>query len=299
MKKKGSKKKHKFLKGCLGIFLIVIVAFLTFILWPISSDDSILLSENFDNNDNNWPLGDYGSIENGQLILSEGDISVLPTDIQFVNGRIKASLSFNSGDPAGSYGFIFRDVDDDNYNFFLINSNSEFLASIQKNGEIINDKTSFITPNSTNELIVELFGNLIRVYANGTQIAESYIDNPMAGTFSLYSSGESVIIFDDLEITDFDKKSGNITGSVIIEGDTLSAADVIAWQVVDPETLEVAEIAKTITDEKGNYSFYLPDDSSYFIESGTPDKNFMSDRYTDLQITDSGLDLDITIREVK
>ncbi|RKX83239.1 MAG: hypothetical protein DRP58_09105 [Spirochaetes bacterium] len=299
MKKKDSKKKNKFLRGCLGIFLIVIVAFIAFILWPVSEDSSIILSDTFNNNDNNWPLGDYGSIENGQLILSEGDISVLPADIQLVNGRIKASLTYISGDQAGNYGFIFRDIDDDIYNFFLINSNSGFLARIQKNGEIISDKTSFITPNGSNELMVELFGRLIRVYVNGILIAESYIDNPMAGNFSLYSSGESVVTFDDLEITDFNNRSGNITGLVLIDGEPLSAAEVIAYQVIEPETLGVVEIARTLSDDNGSYSFYLPEDSSYFIEAGTPDKKLTGDRYADLQIPDSGLDLDITIREAK
>ena len=299
MKKKSSPKKHSKKKGCLGLFLIVIAAFIAFILWPMSGDDSVILSDSFDNNDNNWPLGDYESIEKGELLLAEGDISVLPADIQFVNGRIKGTFTYKSGDPAGNYGLIFRDINDDIYNFFLINSDSGFRARLQGNGEIINDKTGFITPNGSNELIVELFGRLIRVYANGTLIAESYDDNPMTGTFSLYSSGESIVTVDDLEIVDFDKRPGNITGSVLIDGDTLSGAEVIAWQLVEPDTLGVVDIDRTTTDSEGKYRFYLPDDSSYFIEAGTPDKKFTGDRYTDLQIPDSGIDLDITIKEVE
>lgn len=299
MKKKTSKKRTSLLKGCLGIFLIVIVAFIAFILWPIPKDNSIILTDSFDNNDNNWSLGNYGSIENGQLILSEGDISVLPAETQFINGRIKASLTFKNGDPAGNYGFIFRDIDDDNYNFFLINSESGFFAKIQENGDIISDKTSFITPEGSNELIVELYGRLIRVYANGTLIVESYDNNTAKGIFSMYSSGESIVAIDDLELADFDKRAGNITGSVLIDGDTLSGAEVIAWQVVDPDSLGVVEIDRTTTDSAGKYRFYLPENSSYFIEAGTPDKNFTGDRYTDLQIPDSGFELDITIMEVK
>ncbi|MEA1910821.1 MAG: hypothetical protein U9N32_03975, partial [Spirochaetota bacterium] len=134
---------------------------------------------------------------------------------------------------------------------------------------------------------------------NEILIAESYDDNPKAGSFSIFSSGGSTAAFDNLQIVDFDLRAGNITGSVLIDGKSLGGAEVIAYQVIEPETLGVVEIARTITDDNGKYSFYLPVDFSYFIEAGTPDKKIIGDRYTDLQIPNSGLNLDITISEVK
>jgi hypothetical protein len=296
MKKKTSKKKHKFLRGCLGIFLILIVAF---ILWPMSGDDSIILSDTFDNNDNNWPLGNYGSIENGQLIMSEGDISVIPADLQLKNGSSRVNLSYISGNKESVFGLFFREIDDELYNFFLIGSDSSFMARLKGKEDSFYNTNGFIKSDAPNVLTIKLYEKLTRIYINETLIVESYDDNPGAGTISLYSSGESTVAFDNLEIIDYDKLVGNITGSVNIDGDTLGGAEVVAYQVIEPETLGVVEIARTITDDNGKYSFYLPDDSSYFIESGTPDTKYRGDRYTDLQIPDSGIDLDITIREVK
>ena len=299
MKKKDSKKKHPILRGCLGLFLVVIIAFVAFILWPMSGDESIILSDSFDNNDNNWPLGNYGTIENGQLILSEGDISVIPADLQLKNGRISVNLSYISGNKESVYGLFFREIDEEQYNFFLISSNSSFMARLKGKEESFYNTNGFIKSDAPNVLTIELYERLIRVYINETLIVESYTDNPGRGTISLYSSGESTVAFDNLEIIDFDKRDSNITGSVNIEGDTLGGAEVIAWQVIEPKTLGVIEIARTLSDDSGDYSFYLPEDSSYFIESGTPDTKYSGDRYTDLQIPDSGHDLDITIREVK
>ena len=299
MKKKGSKKKNKFLRGCLGIFLIVIVAFIAFILWPIPDDNSVILSDAFDNNDNNWTLGDNGSIENGKLIMSEGDVSVITTDFHLKNGRLSVNLSYISGSKKGVYGLFFRDITDEQYNYFLISSDSSFVARLKGKEESFYDTNSFIKSDEPNFLSIELYEKLIRIYINDTLIAESYDDNPGAGTISLYSSGESRVAFDDLEIIDYDIKEDNITGSVIMNEDKLSGAEVIAWQVIEPDTLGVVEIARTKTDDSGKYSFYLPDDSSYFIESGTPDKKYIGDRYTDLQIPDSGLDLIITVSEAK
>lgn len=299
MKKKESKKKNKFLRGCLGIFLIVIVAFIAFILWPMPGDSSIILSDNFDNNDNNWPLGNYGSIENGQFILSEGDISVIPADLQLKNGSISVNLSYISGDKESEYGIFFRDIDDKQYNFFLISSDGSFIARLKSFEDGVYYKNSLVKTENPNELKIELYGRLIRIYLNEILIAESYDDNPKAGSFSIFSSGGSTAAFDNLQIVDFDLRAGNITGSVLIDGKSLGGAEVIAYQVIEPETLGVVEIARTITDDNGKYSFYLPVDFSYFIEAGTPDKKIIGDRYTDLQIPNSGLNLDITISEVK
>jgi hypothetical protein len=299
MKNKTSKKKHTFLKGCLGIFLIAIAAFLTFILWPMPDDDSVVLSDKFDNNDNNWTLGDYASIKNGQLIIAEGDISVIPINLLLKNGRISVNLSYISGSKESEYGIIFRDIDDEQFNFFLISSDSSQLARLKGKEDGIYDKNGFIKSNAPNFLTIKFYGRLIRIFINETLISESYDDNPGAGTISLYSSGGSIVAFDDLEIIDYDQKAGNITGSVIMSGDKLSAAELIAWQLIEPDTLGVVEIARTVTNDQGEYSFFLPEDSSYFIESGTPDKKYIGDRYTDLQIPDSGLNLDITISEVK
>ncbi len=299
MKKKTAKKKHRVLRGCLGIFLIVTAAFITFVLWPAADDSSVVLSDSFDNNDNNWSLGNYGSIKNGQLILSEGDVSVIPLNLQLKNGRISVDLSYISGNKESEYGIIFRDISDEKYSFFLIAPDGSLGAKLRGMEDSVYYRNSYIKADTPNLLTIELYENLIRVYINETLIAETYDSEPEEGSVSLYSSGESRVAFDNLEIINFDRRDGNIKGSVTIDGDLLGGAEVTAFQVIEPETLGVVEIAKAVTTDSGSYSFYLPDTSSYFIEAGTPDKKFKGDRYTDLQIPDSGLDLNISIETVQ
>ena len=86
-------------KGCLGIFIIIIVLLAVFLLWPVSdSDQSVILSDSFDNNDNGWDLQDSGKIENGELLIpGRGDTVVIPSDVSFKNGRISVDLVYKGG----------------------------------------------------------------------------------------------------------------------------------------------------------------------------------------------------------
>lgn len=283
--------------GCFGILILFLMLAVVFLFWPSSSkDDGVVLSDTFDKNDNNWELGNYGVIQDGELLIKQGEGEIVFTDLNLKNGSISAQLIYKSGDTANRYGIIFRDAGDNKYDYFMIDSTGKFFTHFNGRKDIIGYKDSFINPKGSNDLKIELFNRLIRIYVNGTLIVEAYEEHPAAGGFAFYSGGSGVCAFDNLKVVDFSKSEKNLTGTVYFDGTSLEDAVVTAYQVTDPESLGVIKIAETRTDSTGKYGFYLPSDSGYFVKTELPGEKSSGDRYADLSIPDSGKNLDIHLK---
>lgn len=283
--------------GCLGIFIVILVLFAVFLFWPTKENDSaIILSDTFDNNDNDWDLQNTGKIENGELLISQNnDAVIIPANVSFENGKIAFDTMYKEGDKGSVYGIMFRSTGKENYDLFLIDSESNFFSRV--NGvEDISDHDSYIQSKGVNSLSIELYGNLVRVFVNNHLVLEAYEKDPHKGIIAFFSGGDSSIGFDNLEVVDFDKLPANISGKVYVNNDKLSNAPVTAYRVVDDNTLKTAVIDSAVTGEDGEFRFYLPEDSSYFVESAVENKKISSDRYADLRIPDSGLNLDIHLK---
>ncbi len=281
--------------GCLGIIVIILLLFAVFLFWPSSSgDQGVILSDSFDNNDNRWDLQNSAKIENGELLIpAGGDTVIIPSNMVLKNGNISVDMEYKSGDKGNVFGIMFRSpAEEDGFDLFLIDSRGDFI--LRYNGKTdLAERSGYISKEGTNSLMAELYGKLIRISVNGNTVVEVYEDNPAGGGFALFSGGDSEVAFDNLEVKDFDKLSPNISGKVYYNDGKLADAPVTAYMVVDDKTLKVAVIDETRTDENGEYSFYLPGDASYFVESTVENGKISSDRYADLRIPGSGLDLDI------
>ncbi len=281
--------------GCLGILIVMLLLFAAFVFWPVSENDNgVILSDTFDNNDNGWDLQDQAKIENGELLIpAVGETVVIPSDIILKNGSISIDMKYKSGSKSSSFGIMFRSPDgEDGFDLFLIDSLSDFI--LRYNGDTdMQGESGYISKDGTNSLKVELFGRFVRISVNGNTVIETYEDKPAEGRFALFSGGNSEVSFDNLNIVDFDRLPPNISGTVYYNDSRIPDAPVTAFRVVDDKTLKVVIIDETVTDENGKYSFYLPKDASYLVESKIEDGKISSDRYTDQRVPDSGLDLDI------
>ncbi len=283
--------------GCLGIFIIILVLFAVFLFWPVKeSDSAVILSDTFDNNDNNWDLQNLAKIENGELLIPESsDAVVIPGSISFKNGKITVDVVYKEGDTGSVYGIMFRSTGNEDLDLFFIDGESNFFSRV--NGiEDISDNDSYIKSKGPNSLSVELYGKLVRVSVNNHLVIEAYEKEANEGIFTFFSGGDSTVAFDNLEIIDFDKIPADISGVVYYNGEKLSNAPVTAYRVVNDKDLETALIDSTTSNENGEYHFYLPKNSSYFIESTVENGKILSDRYSDLHIPDSGLNLDIHLK---
>ncbi len=283
--------------GCLGVIIIIILLFAVFLFWPVSdTNKAVILLDSFDNNDNGWDLQDSAKIENGELLIPRSsDAVIIPAGVSLKNGSITFDAVYKERDTGSVYGIMFRSTGKDDFDLFFIDGESNFFSRV--NGiEDIADHDSYINSKGTNSLSIELYGKLVRISVNGHLVLEAFEKDANKGIFTFFSGGDSTVAFDNLKVIDFDKLPADIFGNVYYNNEKLSNAQVTAYRVVNNKPLETAVIDSTVTDENGEYRFYLPKDSSYFVESTVENGKISSDRYADLRIPDSGQNLDIHLK---
>lgn len=182
--------------------------------------------ETFDDNRNDWELGEYSeeymyaysSIENGKMIyeteaLQEDGGFIYDTYYNHPMTNFEASIDAKliAGHEDTSYGIIFNRIDNQNFYFFIINAEYQqfkLKKFIGDEGEDILTWTdsSAIRTTGINNVRVKKVGSLITMYVNDQQIAtatDSSFTEPGDIGFLVvhYNKGDTATVeFDNLKI---------------------------------------------------------------------------------------------------
>jgi uncharacterized protein (TIGR02145 family) len=172
------------------------------------------LTDNFENNTNNWYLitneNTTTKIENGKLIFehkTSGDyINYTGNKLPLKNDAFSMSMSVKwvDGIENNSYGILWGVNGLNSFYSFGISANGSYSYSINNNGNqstIVASKNSeFINKRSTNILSVKSNGAKLEFYINYHKVYESNFENFFGGQIGLRVIGKQTIEYDDLSI---------------------------------------------------------------------------------------------------
>lgn len=185
-----------------------------------------LFVETFDDNRNEWELGDYSGqyinsneeIRDGKLyyygkaIIADGGFTYDSLYQQpYMNFEASIEAKQISGIAEADYGLIFRKNNDYLYLFLINEAYGEYMLSVY-NDDLFTDvmadwvSTSLISATSANELKVVAIENEIKLYINDVLVETIYDDTLMeAGDIgvvvNLYDiDHEALVEFDNLKI---------------------------------------------------------------------------------------------------
>jgi hypothetical protein len=182
--------------------------------------------ETFDDNRNDWELGEYSeeymysysSIENGKMIyeteaLQEDGGFIYDTYYNHPMTNFEASIDTQliTGQEDTSYGLIFNRIDNQNFYFFIINTQYQqfkLKKYVQDEGEDLVEwsDSSAIKTFGVNNVRVKKVGAQITMYINNQQVAtatdSSFSDPGDVGFLVVhYNQGDTATVeFDNLRI---------------------------------------------------------------------------------------------------
>jgi hypothetical protein len=187
-----------------------------------ASDWPVVLSDPFDPNVNDWPVGDYsdervtgnrlvtGGTYRWQAEALDGVIWWSIPDIASVSDfYLTAEARRVNGVEDGQYGVILRRADRDNYGLFKIEDSQYFKFSVRYEGEweTVVDWTEApaIRPGEVNRLTVIAEGSHFTFYINDEYVGEADDDRLTRGqsglAIELLDAGDAATFeFDNFEV---------------------------------------------------------------------------------------------------
>lgn len=183
--------------------------------WPIVFSDSFSTSEN------GWPMGDYDYdqvtlkilITNGQYrveAIAHKKFTLWATHpMDFIpDFHLTADARQVSGPRMRAFGLVFRLTDGDNYGFFGISDDQQFLVRIKHQGEWTHPvdwtETTAIRPGEMNRLKVVAEGSRYLLFINDQKVGEvvdDLLSSGKAGFGLELDVGETAVFeFDNFEL---------------------------------------------------------------------------------------------------
>ena len=148
-------------------------------------DSEVIFADEFSGNGGGWELSDAGvavrSIEDGRLQFWVNDNYTLwasrPDLVQQADFILSVDASVLEGEGSFSFGLIFRQIDFDNYYYFLFSNQGSVLAIKQFGGEagFLLEPTqvpdNLVEPGEPVRLAVLAVGSQFTFFVNGQQVA--------------------------------------------------------------------------------------------------------------------------------
>ncbi|MBA7677710.1 hypothetical protein ES703_85972 [subsurface metagenome] len=263
--------------------------------------------DNFNDNSNEW------SEQEGEVYISDGKFNFNPSETIFVdfweegviNGKIAVKIRHVDDIPNGFFGILIRHTENDDEYHFLLSGDGFFAfgrgTATDTESLVEWEKSDFMDPEKENLIEIEFIGRHVQGYINSEKAFEVYHSYLEKGSLAFLASEGCRVQIDDLKVWDYEERDPNVHGDVELNGDDAEGVEVKAYEVLDIDTMSVALVDQTVTDEYGEYEFYLLPDRMYIIEAGVSEKEWQEGkgnygaRFVDLSIPKEGIDLDIPL----
>jgi len=177
--------------------------------------DLVLFADDFSDPNSGWPagrndVGMFGYQPDSYRILVNGNSQVqwVSTDRVYDNASIFVDSAPVIEGTTGYYGLLCRIQDDQNFYYFVIQSNGEYTIGKYKNNEFHSffaegwrHSNAINTGNQTNRLQADCLGNTLRLYVNNVRLDE--VADPD------FTAGFSGILAAALDDQDFEVRFDN------------------------------------------------------------------------------------------
>jgi len=186
------------------IFKIAVVSLLlsgTFLL----AAEELVLSDEFQSNQNGWYESENVKIRNGRYEFSNGEHAEYTwMNDSLEDGSLEADANWLGGDASRGYGLVFRLEDAGNFNFLWITGEGNYTV-----GKVVDDhaipvkrwtRSEAINKSGENRLRLEFCGPLMNIFINGEKVSVLKDDTFIRGGYGFYTHGGVHVAYDNLEV---------------------------------------------------------------------------------------------------
>ncbi len=183
-----------------------------------ATQEIILFADDFSNPESGWPSGrnargEYGyQLDSYRILVTEMD-AVLWAATKKQDANISISVNANpvTEGTHGYYGLLCRILDDQNFYYFAIRNNGDYIIGKYKNAAFLpffdwRQSAAVRQGNQTNQLRAECAGNTLRLYVNNVKLDEVNDTDFISGFSGVVAAALDAqgfeVIFDNFQITE-------------------------------------------------------------------------------------------------